>query len=160
MEDSKRALASTSVLIVEWAPQNNFGQCLYTQDKLQFPLVSPEAVQEQQVGLSQSSFKLLLLSWVPGHVRFLCTPFKSGVSISNSLLTLPKISPIGVQSQVFLGVHLSGTKFPVWGALCEADSLFLEGNFCNCNYLPICGSLTQGLSLDYIVSPPLISIFL
>lgn len=45
--------------------------------------------------------KLLLLSWVPGWV---CEePFKSGVSVSYSLLSLLDISPIVFQSQLFWG---------------------------------------------------------
>ena len=35
-----------------------------------------ETLQNQQVGLTQTSFKLLLLLWVPKHLRFCVCPLK------------------------------------------------------------------------------------
>lgn len=53
--------------------------------------------------------KLLLLSWIPGWV---CEePFKSGVSVSYSLLSLLDISPIVFQSQLFWG-FIFPAQFP------------------------------------------------
>ena len=43
-------------------------------------LLLQEALQDQQVGLTQAPFKLLLVYLVLVCVRFLCVPFKSGVS--------------------------------------------------------------------------------
>ena len=43
-----------------------------------------EAFQDQQEGLTQASFKLLLLPCFPEHVRF-CVPFKSGTLFPTAL---------------------------------------------------------------------------
>ena len=64
------ALASTSVHMVEQAPQNGCCQFLYPQGELQGLLPLREALQDQQVGLMQAPFKFLPLPWVPGHVKF------------------------------------------------------------------------------------------
>ena len=40
----------------------------------------------------------------PRACEILCEPFKSGVSISHSSLGLPKVSPIGLQSQIVWGL--------------------------------------------------------
>ena len=45
-----------------------------------------EALQDQQVSLTQAPIKLLILPWVPESVRFLCAPFKSKVTISPSIM--------------------------------------------------------------------------
>ena len=48
-----------------------------------FPRVSsscPLSLQDQQVGLTQAFFKLLLLPWFPECVRFGVHPLKVGVS--------------------------------------------------------------------------------
>ena len=64
------ALASTSVHMVEQAPQNGCCQFLCPQGELQDLLPLREALQDQQVGLTQVPFKFLPLPWVPGHVKF------------------------------------------------------------------------------------------
>lgn len=46
----------------------------------------------------------LLLSWVLGHVRFLCMPLKSEISISPSPVELLKLSPTGLQGQRLWGL--------------------------------------------------------
>ena len=53
-----------------------------------------ETLQDQQVGLTQASFKLLLLPWIPEHVRFCAHPQPSAPSDSK---------PAGLQSQIFWG---------------------------------------------------------
>ena len=57
---------------------------------------------QQQVGLMQTPFKLLLLPWlpwVPEHVGFCMCPLR--VSSSHSPLGLLKVSPAGLQNQTF-----------------------------------------------------------
>lgn len=60
-----------------------------------------EALQNQQVGLNQALFKLLLLYLDLECLRFCIHPFKSEVSVSYRPLALPKISPTDFQSQTF-----------------------------------------------------------
>ena len=62
-----------------------------------------ETRHDQQVGLSQAPFKILLLPWVLEH-EFLGASFKSGVSISPCPLGLPKVSSTGLQSQMLWGL--------------------------------------------------------
>ena len=66
-----------------------------------------EALQDQQVGLTQASFKLLILPWVSEHVR-LCGHCLRVESTSHSPLALLKVSLTGLQSQT-----LWGLVFPV-----------------------------------------------
>ena len=61
-------LACTHVL-VEQALQDGCHQHLCPQG----------ALQDQQVGLTEAPFKLLLMPWFLEHVRFVCSPFKSEV---------------------------------------------------------------------------------
>ena len=63
-----------------------------------------EALQDQQGGLTQASFKVLPLCKDSEHVRFLCAPFKSRVLFSYSPLALPYASPAGLQSLAFRGL--------------------------------------------------------
>ena len=64
-----------------------------------------KALQDQQLSLTQASPKLLLLPWVPEHVSFCVCPL--GVeSILHSPLAFLKISPHGLQSQMFWGLIL------------------------------------------------------
>ena len=80
------------------------------------------SLQDQQVGLTKASFKLLLLPWGQ-ECKISCAPFKSEVSISSSPLkvspppALLKVSPAGLQSQM-----LWGLIFPVqdpWAGKCN-----------------------------------------
>ena len=67
-------LASTSVHVVERAPQNGCHQCLCPQGQLQLPPASPG--DSQQMSLTQAPFKLLLLPWVSECVRFCVLPLR------------------------------------------------------------------------------------
>ena len=44
----------------------------------------------------------------------------------------------------------------MWGS----DPSLLGGNFCNCDYPPLCGLLTRVVGLDYTVFPPLLLVSL
>ena len=95
------AFASTSVLMVEQAPQNGCHQCLCPQSELQSPPVSPGASPTSAGGSDPGSFQITASALGPGVCEILCSHFKSGVSLSHSLLALLKVSPIGLQSQTF-----------------------------------------------------------
>ena len=58
-----------------------------------------EAHLHQQVNLTQARFILL---WLP--CKILCAICVNGVSISHRLLTLPKVSPASLQSQMVWGL--------------------------------------------------------
>ena len=58
------ALASTSVHVVDGAPQSGCFQCLCPQGKSSCLLPLWEALQDQQVSLTQAPFRLPLLLWV------------------------------------------------------------------------------------------------
>ena len=72
-------------------------------------------------------------------------------------MALPKVIPTGLQSQMFWGsssqCRTTRLGSPMWGP----DPLLLGENLCNCNYSPICGSLTQGYGSG---SPPLLPVLL
>ena len=71
-------------------------------------LTLQEALRDQQVVLTQTHSKSLLLPWVPEHVRFCVGPLRVESLISHSPLALLKASPAGHQSQT-----LWGFVFPV-----------------------------------------------
>lgn len=93
----------------------------------QLPLPLLGALQDQQGGLTQAPFKLLL-PLVSEHVRF-C------------------VCPLGVQSVCHIPVALlafkalsSWCRNPAPGSsIWDSDPSRLEENPCNCNYPPICG---------------------
>ena len=62
-----------------------------------------ETLQDQDVGLTQVPFKLLLLPWVLEYVEFCVLPLIVE-SISYSPLTFPKLSPASLPSQTFWGL--------------------------------------------------------
>ena len=133
---SEMVLASTSVHMVERAPQNGYHLCSCPQGELRLPPASPGGSPRQQEDLIQVPFKLLLLPWVPEHMRF-CVCLLRVESPSHSSLALLKVSPAGLQSQMFWGlvfpVQDPWLGSPVW----ESDDLLIEENLCNCNYSPI-----------------------
>lgn len=104
----------------------------------------------------QASFKHCFCPGSSSIEDFVCL-FESGVFISHSPLALPEIRPTGLQSQIFSGiiffVHNIWMGSPMW----DSNSLVLGGNFCNCNYLPMCGLPTcrYGSSL-YCISTHLV----
>lgn len=78
------ALASTSVHVVVQVPPKWLPQCLCPQENFSCFLPLQETLQDQQVGLTQPLFKLLLLPCVLGHVRLYCDLV--WVSLSSSSL--------------------------------------------------------------------------
>lgn len=76
-----------------------------------------EALQDQQVGLTQGPFKLLRTCWVSECVKFLHAPFKSRSSISYSPLAPLNTSPPGLQNQCLSCAAPMG-----WGAQCRAQT--------------------------------------
>ena len=58
-------------------------------------------------GSDPTSFQITASALGLGVCEILCVPFKSGVSISHSLLALLKVSPTGLQSQTFWGLVFS-----------------------------------------------------
>ena len=85
-------LASTGVLMVEQAPQNDCCQCLCPQSELQFPPTSPGGSLRSAGGSDPGSFQITAIALHLGACEILCAPLKSGLSISHSPLALLKIS--------------------------------------------------------------------
>ena len=92
------SVASASVHMVEEAPQNGYFQCLCAQGESSGLLPLWEALQDQQLPLTQAPLKLLLQPWVLEHVRF-CMPPLRVESISHGSLALPKLSSAGFKSK-------------------------------------------------------------
>ena len=95
--------ASTSALVLERASKTAVPSVCVPRVSSSCLLSLQETLQDQQVGLTQAPFKLLLLPWIL-ECELLCVPFKRGVSISPSPLGLLKLSPAGLQSQTFWGL--------------------------------------------------------
>ena len=98
-EDSKMVLASSSVQVVEQVPQNGCLHCLCPQGELQLPLASLGDL-PRSVGRSDPGFFQITASALgPIAYEILCSPFKSGVSVSYSPLALPKVSPLAFKAK-------------------------------------------------------------
>ena len=113
------------------------------------PTVSPscllplwEAPQDQQVGLTQSPFKLLLPSGVL-ECEILCAPLRA-----ESLF--PTVVWLSYKQALlaFKAKHSGGSSFrcrthrlgsPMWGS----DRSILGQNLCNYDYPPVCGPPTR-----------------
>ena len=71
------ALVNTTVHMVEQAPKSGCHQCLCPRVISScLPVSLWETLQDQQVGLTQVPFNLLLLPWVLEQVRFCMCPFR------------------------------------------------------------------------------------
>lgn len=68
---------------------------------------------------------------------FICV-LQEGVSISHSPLAFPKLSPTGLQRQMFCGL-IFRSRTPGLGSLMRGSDplLFGEKSSCNCNYPPV-----------------------
>ena len=73
-----------------------------------------KALQDQQVDLTQDSFKLLLLYWV-SECEILCVPYKT-VFLSYSSLSAPVPKPCWPSKPDILGAHFPGAGTTGWGA--------------------------------------------
>ena len=105
--------------MVEPAPQNGCNQCLCPQGELQLPPASPGDSPGSACGSDPGSFQMTASALGLGACEILCVPFKSGVSVSHSLLALPEVSPSGLKRKVFWElVFLEQDPqlgSPVWG---------------------------------------------
>ena len=107
---------STSVLMLEQGPQNGCHQCL--------------SLREVQVASCLSQKLSKISSWVcprllSKHVRFLCAPFKSRISVICSPPVLLYASPIGLPRQTFLGLVFQCSNLRLGSLIWSLDSLLL-----------------------------------
>ena len=84
------APTSTSVLVVGQGPPNGFLQCLSPQGESQMPPDTPRGSPRSACGSDPDSFQIIASALGLGVCEILCSPFKSGVSISPSPLALKK----------------------------------------------------------------------
>ena len=93
-------LTSTSVHVVEQAPQNGYHECLCPQGEVQLPPTTPGNLPRSVGGSDPGSFQITASALGATVYTILCVPFKSGVSISHSPQGLLKESPTSLQSQI------------------------------------------------------------
>lgn len=96
---------STSINMVEQLLRNDSHQCLCPQNGLQFPPTSPGGFARSASWSDPRSFQIIASSQSLGTHEILYVLFKSGVSLSKSSLSLPKVSPAILQSKIFLGFN-------------------------------------------------------
>ena len=96
------ALASSTVLVVEWVPQNGYYQCLCPQDESQLSSSSLGGSLRSASESDSSFFQITLLPWVLECMRF-CVHRLTVESLSHSPDS-PEISPTDLQSQRFWGL--------------------------------------------------------
>lgn len=108
-------LASSSVHVVEEAPQIAASGVCAPWVGCSRPLPLRETLQDQPAGSTQVPIKLLLLPWVPKHVRILHVPFKSELGFPQTSGT-PESKPRWASKPRALGPHLPAAGPPGWGA--------------------------------------------
>ena len=89
-------------------------------------------------------------------MRFCAHPLRVE-SVSYSLLTLQYASPAGLEIQTFWGLIFLVQHPQAGEPNVGLNPSLLGENLCNCNYSPICGSLTQGYEswLYHVSAPPM-----
>ena len=86
-------LASTRALLVEWNSQSG-----YHQGELELLLALGDSPRSAS-GSDPGSFQITTSALGPQVLRFCCTCFKNGVSVSYSPLALLKISPLAFKAK-------------------------------------------------------------
>ena len=140
------ALTSTGVHIVEWAPSIQKWMSLMSVCLGWAPVVLTlwETLQDQQVGLTQAPFKLLLLPWVPECVRT-CVHHLGMESLFHTVLRHSQRWALLAFKARCCGGFSSWNRMPGVGSLIwDSDPSLLGENLCNCNYSPVCGLATWG----------------
>ena len=92
-------LARAAIIVVEWAPNSGCCQCLCPQREFQLSHDFREALWAS--GSDLGSFQTTGSALGLGDCEILHEPFKSGISISHSPLTLLNTNSAGFQSQMF-----------------------------------------------------------
>lgn len=122
LENSKTALARSSVFVVEQAPQNGYCQHLCPSGESRWPYVfSRRLLQDQQVGLIQTTFKLLSWLWVPECVK-VCTGALRVESLFPTASGSPMLKSHWLSKPEIPGAHIPGAGALDWGARCGAQT--------------------------------------
>lgn len=125
-----------------------------------FQLLLGEALQDQQVCLPHTSFKMLLLPWILECVRVCVSPLRAETGFYRPL-TLLEVYPIGLQIQMFGDLTFWCRTFRLgilmWGS--EA-SFFWGKTSLIVIILPFVGCLPGGTDLDSTLSLLLLPILL
>ena len=141
--------ASTSVFVVEQAPQN--GCCICVPWVCSSCLLPPwEAFPRSTGRADPSSSQIIASSLGPETCELLCAPFKRGVSISSRPMALLKLNPLVFQAKCSRGLS-SWHRTPRVGSLMQSlDTFLLWENLCSCNYSPLHGfPAQQVIGLNY-----------
>lgn len=159
-EDSKMALASTCVLVVEQEARNHCHQHLYPQELFRRVLSlggSPTAASEPDWSFVQMITSETRRLGGCETLQTACEWSLYFLQISDSAIYKPlwplKPNVLWVSSSWYRSPGLGSPK-------CGSNPLLFGENLCNCNYASICGPPTWKCGLDYITFPRLLSISL
>ena len=114
-----------------------------------------EALQGQQIRLTQAPFKLLLLPWVLECMRY-CVHLLRGESLSPTPLSFPESKPQWPSKPNLLGAHLPDAGPPGWGAQCVAQTLCSLGRTSAIVIILLFMGCPRGTGLDCTTFPPLL----
>ena len=113
----------------------------------------PEALQDQQVGLTHASFKLLPLCWKSYYVKFCLNPLRVE-SLLPTAFWLSHMQALLAFKVRGSGGSSSWCRTPGLGSpMSYLNPSFLVENLCNCGYLPVCVSANLGvwvLTIPYL----------
>ena len=109
-------LLSTSVLMVEWAPQNDCHQCLCPQGESKMPPASPGGSPRSASGSGLGSFQITASALGLRASEILHAPPRNGVSVSYNPPAFLYTIPAGLQIKTLWGAHLPSIGPSGWGA--------------------------------------------
>lgn len=136
-------LASISILMEVQVPRNGFHHHLYPQGSPRCLLLLWEALQDHQVGIIQSPFKLLPLHWDLEHVRF-CLHFLRVESLFLTALCLFCMSvPLAFKARHSWASSFCCKTPGLRSLMSSSDPLLFGENLFHCDYPPICGSTPE-----------------
>ena len=154
MENSKMVLASTNVLVVEYATQNGCQQHLCAQGESQLPSASLGDSPRWASGSDPGSFQFTVC-WVSKCVRLRMHSLRV-----ESLFLQPSCSPTIEAALAFKAGCSGGSSSQCSTPRLERpmrglDPLLHEENLCNCDYPPVFWSLIRqcGSWLYHILQP-------
>lgn len=140
--DSKMALASTWVQMIEQAPQNGYHQCPSPQDEFLLPLVSLGGSPRSACRSDPGSFQIISSFLGPQSCVTFCVSFKRGIF---RVLWLPwKEAPLDFIKVFWRFIFLMQNP-RLESSVYWLDPLILGCNLSNCNYFPNCGLPTEGM---------------
>ena len=145
--------ASASVFLADKIPEMASASIYVPRGSFHCLLLLQEALQDQQMGMTQAPFRLLTLPWVLEHVRFCMHSFTV-----ESLF----YRPLALMYMAFKVSHSGGSSLcrslELGSQMWDLDPSLPWENSHNCDYPSLCELPPASVGFDYTASPLLLPI--